>query len=505
MPLDLDGNGLTLSEIRRFLEGEERVSLTEEALEKAGKSRDLLEKVIEEAKEPVYGVTTGFGKLVNREIAPENRKKLQENLIRSHSAGIGEPLPREVVDTAILIRASSLSRGYSGIRPQTLKALVGLLNSGVTPFVPEKGSLGASGDLAPLAHVASVLTGSGKAFWQGETLTGKEALNRAGLEPVELVEKEGLALINGTPFMASMGALSAIEMEYTVKNADLAGAFTARVLNSNLDPFDRRIQKVRPYPTQMTVAENIRKLIGERPKSPEPTDVQDAYSIRCMPQVHGAVRLAGNHLKDIIEKELNSVTDNPLIFEDPPSVLSGGNFHGEPLALGADYAKTALTEMANISERRINRTLHPQLNGELPPFLSPNPGLNSGYMMAHYSAVSLVSENRNLSTPSSTDNTPVSGDQEDHVSMGMNSALNLRKVLDNLQRVLGVELLIACQAQEFREEKLPDPLEACYEKVREEVPEIREDVEIRPLMNKGYQIVKENKCLDAVEERIKLT
>ena len=495
---------MSLTEIEEFLEGNERVYLTEEARDKVVKSRNTLEKLVEESEEPIYGVTTGFGKLVDRQIEPENRKKLQENLIKSHSAGLGEPLSRKAVDTAILIRVSSLCSGYSGIRLELADSLVKLLNSEVTPFIPKRGSLGASGDLAPLAHVASVLIGNGKAFWRKELLTGSQALEKAGLEPVELIEKEGLALINGTPFMTSIIALVYIELKKLMKTADIISSLTAHVLNSNFSPFDKKIHDTRPYPTQSCVAKNIRKLWGEKRTYSGSKNIQDAYSIRCIPQVHGAARLAVNHLKEILSTELRSSTDNPLVFQNPPSVLSGGNFHGEPLALGADYATIALTEMSNISERRINRTLNPQLNNELPPFLSPNPGLNSGYMMAHYSVASLVSENRTLCMPSSADNISVSADQEDHVSMGMNSALNLRKVANNLKQILAVELLSACQAQEFKEDSLPPILNICYETVRKKVPAIREDVELRPLMKEGYRLIDEHKCLESIEGELNL-
>jgi histidine ammonia-lyase len=499
MSVRLDGN-LSIDDLVDLSCHGEEVELGDEVRSRVKEGRATLEELMDRTDDPIYGVTTGFGDLVREEIPEEKRQELQENLIKSHSAGVGDPLSRETVRAIIGLRANSLGRGNSGIRLVVLERLVKLLNGGVTPYVPGKGSLGASGDLIPLAHVASVLIGEGKAYFDGELFSAKEALNRAGMNGIGLKEKEGLALINGTQAMAAVIALGISEIRKLVKYADIVGGLTTFILGGNFAQYDSRIYELRPYEGQARVAKNLRTLTGYDPENYCPVNVQDPYSIRCMPQVHGSVRTALDHVSEVVTTEINSVTDNPLIFNDPKAVISGGNFHGEPLALTADYMKIALSELASISERRVNRLLHPKLNGDLPAYLAEDPGTNSGLMLAQYTSASLVSENKNLASPASVDSIPVSGDQEDHVSMGMHSAKSLQKVTENVRDALAVELVTACQAQEFAGLDLTEPLRDFYELVRKEVPAADEDRELSSLIDRGAELLRGKAFLEDLGE-----
>ena len=436
---------LGIADLVAVARGGRRVALGEAARERLAVARAVVDRVVAEEK-VVYGVTTGFGQLATTHIPVAKVRELQQNLVRSHAVGVGAPLPREVVRAAMLIRASTMSKGYSGVRAEVVELLVGMLNADVVPYVPSRGSLGASGDLAPSAHVVLAMMG------EGEVLDGREpsgpALRAAGLAPVTLEAKEGLALLNGTQFMAAIGALAVVDGEALLDSADLIGAMSIEGLRASVGPFQERIQLLRPIPGQLETAEHVRRATAgsEIMLSHLNCDkVQDAYSIRCIPQVHGACRDAFRWLREVIEIEIESVTDNPIIFPDTGEIISAGNFHGEPLALALDLAAMSFAEIGNMSERRIFRMLSPFLS-ELPPYLTQDSGLNNGYMIAQYTAAALVAESKVLCHPASVDSIPSSGDQEDHVSMGMTAALKLEDVAWNTQTILGIEALCAAQA-----------------------------------------------------------
>jgi len=401
--------------------------------------------------EPVYGVNTGFGKLADQRIPLSDIRQSQLNLLRSHAAGVGDPLTREETRGMLLLRANVLARGYSGVRPLVVDYLLTLLNRDVLPLIPSRGSVGASGDLAPLAHLALVLIGEGEAFIGSRRVSGRAALARVGLKPLDLEAKEGLSLVNGTQAMLSLGLLALYRCEKLVDAADVAGALSLEALKGTPVAFDARIHRLRPYRGQIAVAANLRALLADseiRTSHLSCQRVQDAYSLRCMPQVHGAVRDALEYARATLAVEISSVTDNPIVFPDRGEVLSGGNFHGQPLGLVLDHLAIAMTELASISERRIERLTNPEY-GDLPPFLSPHPGLNSGFMMAQVTAAALASENKVFSHPASVDSIPTSGNREDHVSMGMGSALKLKQILTNAEQILAIELLCAAQGIDF--------------------------------------------------------
>jgi histidine ammonia-lyase len=401
--------------------------------------------------DPVYGVTTGFGKLADQRISPSDIRQLQVNLVRSHAAGVDEPLTREETRAILLLRTNVLARGHSGVRPLIVESLLTLLNRDVLPVIPCRGSVGASGDLAPLAHLALVLIGEGEAIADGRRQSGRAALARAGLRPLTLEAKEGLSLLNGTQAMLALGLLAVRRCERLVDGADVAGALSLDALKGTPVAFDPRIHRLRPHRGQRIVAANLRRLVSGseiRESHLHCPRVQDAYSLRCMPQVHGAIRDALDYVRRTLGIEMNSVTDNPIVFSDHKEVVPGGNFHGQPLGLVLDYLAIAMTELASISERRIERLINPEY-GDLPPFLSPHPGLNSGFMLAQVTAAALASENKVLSHPASVDSIPTSGNQEDHVSMGMGAALKLKQILANTERILAIELLCAAQGVHF--------------------------------------------------------
>jgi histidine ammonia-lyase len=478
----LNGQPLSLAEIEAVSVYHARVEITIAARERIAASRALVEQIVA-AGQTVYGVNTGFGKLSDVRISDENLAQLQTNLVRSHAGGVGQPMSEAESRAMLLLRANVLAKGFSGTRIQVLELLVALLNAGVHPVIPEKGSVGASGDLAPLAHLALVVIGEGEAFYKGERMAGGEALKRAGLKPVRLAAKEGLALLNGTQAMVAVGGLAVARAERLVRLADVAGAMSLDALLGTPVAFDPRIQQARPHPGQIASAAHLTALMqgSEIRESHREhcSRVQDAYCLRCMPQVHGAVRGALAHVASVLETEAGSATDNPLVFPDGNGggdVLSGGNFHGAPLSYALDYAAIAITDLAGITERRIDRLLNPDINEGLPAFLSPDPGLSSGFMIAQIVAAALINECQVLAHPSSTGSIPTDGGKEDHVSMGMTGALKLRQIIEHVERIVAIELMCAAQAVEFRRPLKSSPqLEAVHEAVRKVVPRLEQD------------------------------
>ena len=458
--------------------GGRRVELSGDAVQRMQASRSVVETLVAEGR-TAYGVTTGFGDLADVRIEPEQTAELQRNLVRSHAAGVGDPLPAEVVRAMLLLRANALAIGLSGVRPEVVQLLLGMLNATVHPLVPSRGSVGASGDLAPLAHLALVLIGEGEA-WVDDAGPGPgaEALERAGLQPLVLEAKEGLALLNGTQLMGALAALALDDARRLATSADVIGAMSHEAMLCTSTAFDEALIGARPHPGQVTVAAHMRRLLAgsEIAASHAGTlhKVQDAYSLRCMPQVHGAVRDALDQLDRVLGIELNAATDNPLVFPSG-EVISGGNFHGEPLALVIDYAKMAVAELASISERRSARLVDASLSG-LPPFLTDAPGLRSGLMIAQYTAAALVNELQTLSHPSSVDTIPTSANQEDHVSMGATSALHLREVVDRAEAVLAIEALCAAQGLDFLAPMRPaETVAHAHARLRALVPHLAED------------------------------
>jgi histidine ammonia-lyase len=451
MPLQLDGASLTIAEVvgqafRPVSSRDSEVTLSPAARRQMENSRALIDRLAA-GDDPIYAVNTGVGLLANVRIPRDQLDQLQRNVIRSHCVGVGEPLSRHAVRAMILIRANVLAKGCSGIRPLVAESLCALLNRGVTPVVPSQGSVGASGDLAPLAHMALVLIGEGEAEFIGEILPGAEALQRAGIEPIVLHPKEGISLINGTQAMLAIGCLELDAAQTLADTADVVSALTLDALRGTPRAFDPRIHQARPHPGQLASAERLRYLLEGseiRESHIGCQRVQDAYSLRCIPQVHGPVRDALAEARRVFEIELNSATDNPLVFGD--EILSGGNFHGESLALQLDFLAIALSALAGISERRVDRLVNPALNEELPPFLAGHAGLESGLMMAQVTAASLVAENSVLAHPASTGSITTSGNKEDFVSMGMTSAVKLQRIVRNTRNVLAIETLAAARA-----------------------------------------------------------
>ncbi|MCL4402244.1 MAG: histidine ammonia-lyase [Acidobacteria bacterium] len=475
----LDGEQLNVEQVCAVAGGPEGVAVAGAALETMRRSRTVVERFAA-GEEAVYGVNTGVGLLADVRIAREELDRLQRNVVRSHCAGVGEPLERDEVRAMMLIRANALAKGFSGIRPVVAERLCELLNHGVTPVVPSQGSVGASGDLAPLAHIALVLIGEGEAEFGRVRYVGGEALRRAGLKPLALEAKEGLSLINGTQAMLAIGCLQLEAAETLADTADVACAMTLDALRGTPRAFDARVHAVRPHPGQVRSAARLRRLLeGSEIRASHIAcrRVQDAYSLRCAPQVHGAVRDTLAEARRVFSIELNAATDNPLVFGD--EIVSGGNFHGEPLALQLDSLATALTALSSISERRVDRLVNPALNEDLPPFLAGHAGLESGLMMAQVSAAALVGENRVLSHPASTGSITTSGNREDFVSMGMTSALKWKRVVRNTRSVLAIEAMAAARALDILLPVRSSPtLEDVREKIRQVSPEWLAD---RPL------------------------
>ena len=471
--LSLNGQRLTLRQIADVAYEREHVSFADDARARVETSRRVVEQIVSEGR-TVYGVNTGFGKLSDVSIQTSQLRDLQLNLVRSHAVGLGRPLSIPEARAMLLLRANVIAAGLSGARPLVIETLIAMLEGGVTPVIPEKGSVGASGDLAPLAHLASTAIGEGDAFYKGERVPSAIALERAGIPSIQLEVKEGLVLLNGTQAMCAVGSLAVERAEKLSHLADVAGAMTLEALRGTPVAFDSRIHKARPHSGQIEVATHLRELLAdseirESHLTNDPR-VQDAYSLRCMPQVHGAVRNAIKHARETIEIETGSATDNPLVFPDTGEVLSGGNFHGAPIALVLDYAAIALTDLMSITERRIDRLVNPDSNEGLPPFLTVQPGISSGFMMLQVSAVALLNEAKVLAHPASIDNVPTDGGKEDHVSMGMTSATKLRAIVELAEMATAIELLTAAQALEFRLPLSPGRgVKQAYEIIRQRV------------------------------------
>lgn len=513
MAVIIDGKSLTVEEVVRVARFGEEVEMTEESKKAVRRAREYVEKKLEEGA-VIYGLTTGFGKFSDTLISPDEAADLQRNLIISHACAMGNSLPTEVVRGIILLRCNALARGNSGIRPETLDSLLMMLNKRVHPVIPEKGSLGASGDLAPLSHMVLPLIGEGEAEWQGEILPGREAMEKAGIPVVQLAAKEGLALINGTQVMTSIGTLVLYDAMNLAKVADLAAAMTAEALNGITKAYDPKIHQLRGHQGQMDSAANLLRLLAGSCNAREvnPRKVQDPYSLRCVPQIHGASRDAIRYVYEAVSREINAVTDNPIIFPEEDEVISGGNFHGQPMALAFDFLKLALAEFADVSERRSERLINPQLSEGLAPFLTKHGGVCSGFMIAQYSAASMVSENKVYAHPACVDSIPSSGNQEDHVSMGTTSARTAAMILDNAQKVLGIELFSAFQGIWLRgEERQGDPVEtlapatrAAWQFIRERVEPVETDIVMHPMLRKFDEMIKDNSLIQAVEKEVSL-
>ncbi|MGQ9530682.1 MAG: histidine ammonia-lyase [Candidatus Bathycorpusculaceae bacterium] len=481
----INGETLTIEDVVKVARENAKVVIPEKVRMRVKKSREVLEKFLKE-KQVIYGVNTGFGALSNTTISPEESKKLQINLIRSHSTGVGEKLSTEVVRALMLLRANTLAKGYSGIRLETLETIVEMINKGVHPIIPAKGSVGASGDLAPLSHMSLVLIGEGEAEYQGQVMSGKEAMEKAKINPVQLEFKEGIALNNGTQLMTAIAALAVYDSEKLIETAEVAAALSLEALLGVSDAFNERIHKVRPHPGQALTARNIREMIAgsqliqtgkeavEKLHRPH-----DPYSLRCTPQILGAARDAIAYAKKVVEIEINSATDNPLVFPEEELCFSGGNFHGQPISLAMDMLGIALTIVGNLSERRTARILDEKLNNGLPAFLIPpeaKRGLNSGLMLLQCTAAALASENKVLAHPACVDSIPTSANFEDFVSMGATAAQKAEQILENTEYIIAIELLCAAQAVDLRgPEKLGKGTKKAYTLIRKIVPQLKED------------------------------
>ncbi|KOS66234.1 histidine ammonia-lyase [Lysinibacillus contaminans] len=475
--IELDGHTLTRQQVARIVKKEALVVLSHDSEERVKQSRVWIEKRLAEGQ-AIYGVNTGFGKLSHIRIEEADNELLQLNLLRSDAAGVGEPFPIEIVRAMMILRANALARGFSGIRQDTLQLLLDCINKGVHPIVPSQGSVGASGDLAPLSHLALVLVGEGKAEFEGVVLPGAVALQRAGLAPVRLQAKEGLALVNGTQAMTGIGVVTLNEVERIGLAADMAASLSLEALKGIISAFDPALLAVRPHPEIEFVGGRIRKWLAGSKRVTKQGEVrmQDAYSLRCIPQVHGASWQSFFYAEGRVQIEMNATTDNPIVLESG-EVLSGGHFHGQPIAFAMDFLKLGVCEWANISERRTERMVNPQLNDGLPPFLAMNPGIECGLMIAQYTAASLVSENKVLAHPASVDSIPTSGNQEDHVSMGTIAARQVHQIVRNTARVIAIELICASQAiyLEKVEEQLAPTTSAYLKKVRQFCPPLTTD------------------------------
>jgi histidine ammonia-lyase len=461
--------------IGSIIKGHYKLALSEKAVENINRCRNFLDKKIDSSDAPIYGINTGFGALHNVSISNDKLSQLQENLVKSHACGTGQRIDNQVVKLMLLLKAYALSLGYSGVQVETVQRIIDFYNNDILPVVYSQGSLGASGDLAPLAHLFLPLIGEGEVFYQGKIWTGKEILEKFGWQPLELRSKEGLALLNGTQFMAAHGVAAVLKARKLLKIADIIAAMSLEGYDGRIEPFDDDLHKIRPHNGQIQTALNIRKILeNSQIIAQHKEHVQDPYSFRCVPQVHGASKDAVNYVENVILTEINSVTDNPTVFVESDKILSGGNFHGQPLALAFDFFAIAMAEIGSISERRIYRLISGQR--DLPPFLVAKPGLNSGFMIPQYTAASIVSQNKQLCSPTSVDSIPSSNEQEDHVSMGANGATRLLRVVDNVERILAIELFNATQAIEFRRPLKTSPfLEEIIQQYRKFVPFVEDD------------------------------
>jgi histidine ammonia-lyase len=466
---------LSLERIGEILKNDIKLSLSGQSIELINHCRKYLDQKLLNNSSPIYGITTGFGSLHKMTISHDQLNKLQENLVKSHACGTGDVVREEIVRLMLLLKIHGLSYGNSGIQVETVQRLIDFFNLGITPVVYELGSLGASGDLAPLAHLVLPLLGMGEVFYEGKRSEAGKVLKKNGLSPVELKSKEGLALLNGTQFMSAYGVYVIGLAEHLSRIADVISAISLEAYDGRLDPFYECVQAIRPHKGQKTTADSIRKMVeGSQLISRPKAHVQDPYSFRCIPQVHGASKDAISYARSVINTEINSVTDNPTIFPDLDIIISGGNFHGQPLALIFDHLAIALAELGSISERRVYRLIAGQR--DLPEFLVANPGLNSGFMIPQYTAASIVSQNKQLCTPTSVDSIPSSNEQEDHVSMGANGATRLLRVAENLEKILAIELFTAIQALEFRRPlRSSEYIENVVASFRRSVPFVRDD------------------------------
>jgi histidine ammonia-lyase len=501
---------LTLEAIAAVARAGKKVQLGADARARIDAARRVVDRIQEggDAAPAVYGVNTGFGFLADVRISADEIRNLQRNLIRSHAAGVGAPLPEPVVRAMMLLRAQVLALGHSGVRAVVCELLCEMINRGVHPVIPSKGSVGASGDLAPLAHLALVVMGEGEAFVDGRRLPGDKALQQVGLQPVPFEAKEGISVVNGTQCMTAIGALALIDAEDAARLADLAGAMSLEALKGTPRAFDPRIHAVRPHAGQATSARNLSRLLADSAIVASHKDcgkVQDAYSLRCMPQVHGATRDALAYARRVLEIEASSATDNPLVFADANEMISGGNFHGQPVALALDFAGIATAELANIAERRIEQMVNPHLSSGLPAFLSPESGLNSGYMMAQVTAAALVSENKILAHPASVDSIPSSAGREDHVSMGVHAADKLGRIVDNVRNVLAIELLCAAQGIDLRAPHRPGPaLDGAHQTLRARVPTLATDRVVHRDVDSIRAMLDDGSILAAARRHIEL-
>ncbi len=471
--LELDGDHLTLESMEEALDQPTQIRLSDAAWDRVRRSREVVEDIVRRG-DVVYGVNTGFGKFSDVAISEAHTDELQENLVRSHATGVGDPLPDSVVRTMLLLKANALAKGLSGVRPEIIQLLIDMFRRDVLPVIPEKGSVGASGDLAPLAHLALAMIGEGVCVLEGRRMSAAEALQKAGLGPVRLRSKEGLAVLNGTQAMTAVACVALLRALNLLESADILGAMSTEVLLCTDVAFDARIHE-----GQSVSAENLRTLLQASPlvlSHRHCKKVQDAYSVRCIPQVHGASRDAAVHVKQVVEREINAATDNPLVFPERGEVLSGGNFHGQPIALVMDYLAIAISELGSISERRVAWMMDASLSDGLPPFLARNGGLHSGYMIAQYTAAALASENKHLCHPASVDSIPTSANKEDHVSMGTIAARKCLKVVENVETILAIEWLCAAQAADFRKPvELAQRTSRAYHLLREHVEPLERD------------------------------
>ena len=500
----LDGESLTLEMVERIADGHP-CALSPAARKRVRAARAAVLKATRGGRQ-VYGVNTGFGNLAETTIDDQRLGELQRNLVRSHAAGVGEPLDERVVRAILVLRANCLARGHSGLRLETLERILEMLDKRIHPVIPGQGSVGASGDLAPLAHLALTLIGEGEVFLDGRRMPAIAALRKAGLKPIELEAKEGLALVNGTQVMAAIGGLAMLRAERLTRMADLAGAMSLEAMKGSHHAFDERIHEARPHPGQLTSAFNLRRLLADSEIERSHVDcgrVQDCYSLRCMPQVHGAVRDALAHARWVLAIEINSSTDNPMVFADSGALVSGGNFHGQPVSLALDHLATAVCSLGTISERRIDRLMDPNLSVGLPPFLAHDPGLHSGFMLAQVTAAALVSENKVLAHPASVDSIPTSAAKEDHVSMGVHAARQATQIVDHVATVLGIEVLCAAQALDMRRPlKASRGVEAGRRALRRRIPHLDADRVLADDIARARELVEDGTLQQAVEKEI---
>ena len=503
-PIMIGMEKMSLEDLASIARHGVKVQLTKASVQRINEARQLIEQWVKEEKS-IYGVTTGFGALSDVAISKKDTRQLQQNILMSHSAGTGDMFDEETVRAVMALRIKDFALGHSGIRLETVQHLITMLNKGIYPVVPEKGSVGASGDLIPLAHLSLVIIGLGEAYYKGQRMSGAEVLNHCGITPLRLEAAEGLALINGTQVMTAVGGLAVYDAVNLAKLTDIASAMSLEVLMGSRTEFDPRIHKVRPHPGQAAAADNMYRITQNSEIVTSHKDchrIQDAYTLRCSPQVHGASKDAVHYAKKVLETEINASTNNPLIFPESRDFLLGGNFHGQPIALVMDFLCMGVSEFANISERRIERLVNPKLSG-LPAFLVRDGGLNSGFMIAQYAAAALVSENKVLCHPACVDSIPTSANKEDHVSMGTISARKCREIIKNAEQVIAIELLCGAQALDlFTNMKPGEGTLAAYTIIRNSVPHLNGDRILHIDIDAVKQLMRNNKILDAVENKV---